>query len=380
VLVIAELALSLMLVAGAALLVESLWKLQNVPLGFRSEQVLATTVTLSQAGFSNKVRQVTFWNELLERVARIPGTEAVAVVGGLPPEDRSGLQTFARDDAPPPEPGHRGDNVVIRPVSSGYFRLMGIPLRRGRLFSSRNAGGPEEVVVNESLVRRYFPNEDPIGKRILRHETIVGVVGDVKNDGLQGVIQPEMNQAWPDAGNLASFQLLVRNVAAPENLAPLLRSEIRAINPDSPLTFRTLQDDVSILTVRPRFHTIVFGSFALAALLLAAVGAYGVLSYTVAQRAQEIGIRMALGAAPRQVINLVTGHALRLAIAGILTGVVGAWIVNRYLASLLFGVGPNDPVILTGVAILLAATALAASWLPAQRATRIDPMIALRAE
>jgi putative ABC transport system permease protein len=385
-LVIAELALSMLLVTAAALLLQSLWRLQNVTLGFSPERVLATQISLKGARYRERPRKIEFWNQLLERVSGVPGVDAVALSTGLPPQGASSLQTFSRADAPPPEPGHRGDNVVIRAVSKGYFQAMGIPLHTGRLFDERDGEkAPRVAVVNESLARKYFAHENPLGKQIMGHvehgwKTIAGIVADARNDGPNAPARPEMYQPFAQAGYIDSLALVVRGPSQPETLAPSVRDQVRALDRDLPLTFRTMEEQLATFSARPRFTTVLFGAFALVALVLAAVGTYGVLCYSVAQRTQEIGIRMALGAAPQQVLRGVFAQAFVLAAAGVGIGLAASLALTRYLASLLFEVKANDPFTFVSVAAVLVGTTLLATWLPARRATRVDPVIALRSE
>jgi putative ABC transport system permease protein len=383
-LVVVELALSLILLNGATLLIQSLWRLESVPLGFQPAKVLTTEVMLNR--YQDQQHRMAFVDGLLERVASIPGAEAAAVTTALPPVGKSADLSFTRDGYPVPESSDRADNVIARGVSPEYFRAMAIPLRRGRFFDSRDKPDAIRVcIVNEALVRRYFANEDPIGKRIMGRAgmdwlTISGVVADAKNDGLRAQVQPELYWPHRQIGVGDSLHLLVRTKIRPENLVALVRGEIRELNRDIPITFRTMEDELAVLTLQPRFNAVLIGMFSGIALLLATVGIYGVLSYSVTQRTREIGIRMALGAAQRDVIRMVAGNALRLAGAGIAIGLILVFALTRYLSSLLFEVRPTDPITLAGVCVLLAIIALAASWIPARHAARVDPLTALRDE
>jgi predicted permease len=349
-LVVAELALSLMLLAGATLLVRSLWRLESVPLGFQPAHVLTTQIMLNR--YPDGQHRMAFVEGLLERVASIPGAEAVAITTALPPEGKSADLPFTRDGDSMPESSDQAGNVIARGISPEYFRAMAIPLRRGRFFDNRDKQDALTVcIVNDALVRRHFANEDTIGKRIMGRAghhwlTIIGVVADAKNSGLRSQAEPELY--WPH-GQLdlpLSLNLLVRTKIRPENLVPLVRGEIRELNRDIPITFRTMDDELASLTLQPRFNAVLLGIFSGIALLLASVGIYGVLSYSVTQRTREIGIRMALGAAQRDVIRIVAGHALRLAGAGIAIGLILAFVMTRYLSSLLFEVRPTDPLTL----------------------------------
>jgi len=382
-LVVAELALSLMLLTGATLLIQSLWRLESVPLGFQPAQVLTTEVMLNQ--YPDQQQRMAFVDGLLERVASIPGVEAAAVATALPPVGKSADLPFTRAGYPMPESSDRADNVIARGVSPEYFRAMAIPLRRGRFFDNRDKQDTIRVcVVNEALVRRHFANEDPIGKRIMGRAgqdwlTIIGVVADAKNSGLRSPAQPE--QYWPHRQlylGAPSLNLVVRTTIRPENLVPLVRGEIRGLNRAVPLTFQRMDDELAALALQPRFDAVLLGIFSGIALLLATVGIYGVLSYSVTQRTREIGIRMALGAAEPDVLRMVISRALRLAGTGIGIGLVLTFAMTRFLGSLLFEVRPTDPLTLACVCVLLAAIALVASWAPARRAARVDPLTALR--
>jgi putative ABC transport system permease protein len=299
--------------------------------------------------------------------------------------DYTALETFSRDDRPLPEPGHRGDNVLLRAISADYFRAVGIPLVRGRLFNRRDETGPKVAIVNQALVRRYFPGEEPLGKRIERllpnldWKTIVGVVGDERNDGLRAEPQPEVYFPIPMHMPFEAI-LVVRTIADPLNTAAALQSELRALDKTLPVTIKTMPQQIADLVVRPRFQTIVVSVFSMLALLMAAVGVYGVASWAVAQRTREIGVRMALGAAPADVVRLVLGGALGPVSLGLLTGTAGALAAGRYLESLLFGVKPVDVGTLASAGLVLAATVLVATYIPARRAARANPAVTLRTE
>jgi len=262
---------------------------------------------------------------------------------------------------------------------------VGTPILRGRAIGEQDTPtSPAAVVIDEKFARAFFPNEDPIGKRIMGRAgqdwlTIIGVVADAKNSGLRSPAQPE--QYWPHRQlylGAPSLNLVVRTTIRPENLVPLVRGEIRGLNRAVPLTFQRMDDELAALALQPRFNAVLLGIFSGIALLLASVGIYGVLSYSVTQRTREIGIRMALGAAEPDVLRMVISRALRLAGTGIGIGLVLTFAMTRFLGSLLFEVRPTDPLTLACVCVLLAAIALVASWAPARRAARVDPLTALR--
>ncbi|MGH9611726.1 MAG: ADOP family duplicated permease, partial [Bryobacteraceae bacterium] len=258
-LVVAELALSLTLLMGAALLIQSLSRLENVRLGFEPGHLLTTDIKIN--GQSARPGS---WRDVLDGIARIPGVQDVALADGLPPENWYMSQFFSPSDRPRFKRGHRGDSVVVRPVSAGYFRAMGIPLRQGRLFEEGDRqGAPLVTIVNETLVHRYFPNENPIGMRILGQvdhdwRTIVGVVSDSKNRGLESAVEPEAYEPYSQVGAIRSMSLIVRTSVKPQYLIPVLRDQIRAVNRDVPLTFQTMEDNLSGLVAKPRFNTVLF--------------------------------------------------------------------------------------------------------------------------
>jgi len=386
-LLIAEIAFSMVLLTASALLVESLWHLENTPLGFQPERVLAVSIPLQGTDTQEAGRrQKQFQRDALERVEQIPGVAAVALADSLPPTGAGGLQTFSRDDRPLPEPGHRGDNMLVRTVSADYFRVMGIPLVRGRLFAASESREAAVVIVNQALVRRYFPNEDSLGKRIgglrpdVQWKTIVGIVGDERNDGLRSDPQPEAYLPIEQAHHLGDAWLVARTDAAPPNIAGTIERELRALDHTRPVTVETMPQQIADLVARPRFQTIVMSIFSALALVMAAVGVYGVASWAVAQRTREIGVRMALGAARADVLRLVLGGALGPICLGLLTGTAGALIAGRYLESLLFGVKPADGGTLASAGLVLAATVLVATYIPARRAAGANPAATLRSE
>ena len=383
----ADIAFSMVLLAGAALLMESLWRLENVPLGFQAERVVVASIPVQGTSYAKRSQQGELLDAALERAARIPGVISAAVADSLPPEGNGGIQTFSREDRPMPEPGHRGDNMIRRGVSPGYFRTMGIPLLRGRAFTADDTEhAPEVMIVNQALVRRYFPGEDPIGKRIgglrpdVTWKTIVGVVGDEKNDGIRSASQPEAFSPLTQEPELEVPSLTMRTVANPQDTAALLRADLRALDKTLLVTVQTLPEQLAGLLARPRFQTLMMAIFSALALAMAAVGVYGVASWSVAQRTREIGVRMALGAAPGDVLRLVLHGALRPLGLGLALGTAGALATTRYLESLLFGVKPNDTLTLAAAGCVLAATALFATYIPAQRAARTNPAVTLRSE
>jgi putative ABC transport system permease protein len=376
-LVTAELALSLVLLTGAGLLIQTLWKLKHIDTGVVAEHVLTTNVYLSRKQYSTPQREA-FFDNLLDRVASIPGVIAAGAAAGLPP-----YRTVAGSAGVDGRPVQEGpaDQVSFKDVTPGYFEALRIPLRAGRFVAPQDRRRPDVAVVNEALARHFFPGEDAIGKRITskfdRTRTIVGIVADVKNRGVQDPAQPELYRLDQD-GNLSV--LVIRAAGDPQALASLVREQVRALDRNTPLTFRTMTEQMDKEFTSQRFNSILLSSFAAIALLLAAIGIYGVMSYLVSQRRREIGIRMALGARTNQVLGLVIGHALRLVLAGVAVGVGLAVGLTRYLKTLLYGVAATDALTLFSVAYLMAAVALSASYFPALRASRVDPSKTLRCE
>jgi putative ABC transport system permease protein len=381
-LVVGELALSLVLLVGSGLLIQTLWRLQHVSTGFAAEHVLTTQIPLSENKYTQPAQRALLSN-LRDRVSRLPGVLSAALSDALPVTN-AGAMPFNIEGTPRHGFNEAAYEVGERLVSSTYFAVLGIPLRSGRLFTAQDAGANSGVaLVNETLLRRFFPNEDPIGKRVGtgyggNWMTIVGVVSDVKNHGLAEPPLPEV-YVLNDPHDIAST-LLVRGVGDPLALVAEVRDQVRAIDRNIPLTFTTLTHAVDDLVSSQRFNSILLSSFAGLALLLAAIGIYGVMSYLVTQRTQEIGIRMVLGARHGHVLSLIVGHAFRLTLAGVAIGVGLSLGLMRYLATLLYGVNSRDAWTFCSVAFLLIAVALLASYIPARRATRVDPISTLRTE
>jgi len=382
----AEIAFSMVLLAGAVLLMESLWRLEHVPLGFHPEHVLAVAVPLQGDTRESGRRQKQYQHDALERLGRLPGITAVALADSLPPDGWGAIQTFSREDRPFPEPGHRGDNMVVRAVNRDYFRAIGIPLISGRVFTEGETRESLVVIVNQALVRRYFPDDEPLGKRIggVRPEpqwkTIVGVVADEKNAGLRSDPQPEMYLPLERNHMVEDAWLVIRAAGEPPTVAGLVQHELRALDPHRPVTVQTMPEQLAGLLARPRFQTLMMAIFSMLALAMAAVGVYGVASWSVAQRTREIGVRMALGAAPGDVLRMVLHGALPPLCVGVIAGTAGALAATRYLESLLFGVKPDDSLTLATAACVLVATALLATYIPARRAAGANPAITLRSE
>jgi len=385
-LVIAETALALILVVGAGLLIKSFWRLQQVDAGIKTDHLLTFQISLPRNDYPEAVQKRIFFEQLLERAAAIPGVQSVGATHILPLSGAYSCDSFMRDDRPLP-PDDR-PCAEIRLITPDYFRTLGISLTRGRMFTERdNSGAGQVVMINEAMAEKFWPGEDPIGKRLTPDSgttvsrEIVGVVRDVKHFGLDMEAKPEYyipyNQdPWSSALNIA-----MRTTADPASLSQAVRSEVRALDSTLPVrNVRTMEQMVQRSVAEPRFRTLLLGVFAGVALLLSVLGIYGVMSWSVAQRTREVGVRMALGAAPADILKLLVGQAMIVAVIGVSLGLCAALMLTRVLASFLFEVNATDPVTFVAVSVLLIAAALLACYVPARRATKVDPMIALRYE
>jgi putative ABC transport system permease protein len=387
VLVLVEVALAMMLSVGAGLLIRSFERLSSVDPGFDAARVLSMQVNTAGYLKDSDPQFLEFCTGMIERVRSLPGVEAAGTSHFLPLGRIIPATDFWRADRPVPPPGEQpGTEVLV--VMPGYFAAMNIPLTRGRVFSEKDRqGAPLTVVVNQTLARSFYPGEDPIGKRLAidwgpgnpAHE-IVGVVGDVH--------QQAMNEAPKPGVFLSNLQLpsgplnlVVRSRLDPRRLAPAIEREIHSINRQIPISaVHTMDEYVSASVAAPRFHTILLTAFAGLALILAAVGIFGVISYSVAQRTRELGIRRALGADTGNLMRLVLSQGMRLAGAGIVIGGAAAMALTRLLQKLLYGVEPTDAVTFCEVALVLAIVSLVACYIPARRAARVNPTEALRME
>ena len=386
--VITELALAVMLLTGAGLLIKSLWRLQKVDLGIRPERVLTMQLALWGQRYDKPEKARDFNSRLVEQTRSLPGVRAAAVSNSLPPDETEfssvftieGRTAVSKNEAP---------IAYFNEVSPEYFQALGIPLRSGRSFTAGDsADAPEVVLINETFQRHFFPGEDPIGKRLnLGSERepdwnqIVGVVGDVKYNGVADDVQPALYLAAQQAPMWGVSLVIKTDVADPLSLTTAVRNEIRKLDPDLPVTqVSSMEQRLSRAIAQPRFRTTLIGIFAAIALVLACVGIYGVMSYSVTQRTHEIGIRMALGAGRHNVLKLVIGQGAWLAIIGVAFGLGGAFALTRLMAGLLFGVTPTDAATFISVPLGLIFVALLACYIPARRATKVDPLVALRYE
>ena len=385
-LAIAEVALAVVVLIGAGLLIRSFIRLRGVDPGFRPAGVLTVRVPLAGGRNTKGERRIAFFKQVTDRIATLPGVRAVGAVNVLPLTGLGVGATFAVEGRPPPSAEQRPLGLM-RSVNSAYFSAMGIPLVAGRApADSDTALSPPVIVVNQTLARRFWPGASAIGGRLAidqiggRVAEIVGVVGDVKPDRINGAEWPTIYVPYAQ-GPAAAMTLAVRTAGAPLGLASAVTREVRQLDPDQPVAdVRTMEEVVNLAVSGARFQTALLASFAGVAFLLAAVGIYGVISYDVSQRTNEIGIRMALGAQPADVQRLILGQGARLAVYGIVAGLLGAGVLTRWMGTMLFGVGPTDVWTYAAVSILLAVVALAASYVPSRRAMVPDPVIALRHE
>jgi putative ABC transport system permease protein len=384
--VVTETALAIVLLVGAGLLIRSFARLQQVNVGFNPRQLLTAQVGLPRAQYAKPEQWISFYRQTLERMNALPGAQEAAVAVPLPLSDSYFNLAFEIEGRPPRSKSDAptADFVAISP---NYFHVMQVPLLRGREFSDADSeSGPKVCAISSSLAQQLFPSERALGQRILigypasSSREVVGIVGDVKDSDLSARQSAQIyvpfvqNPFW-------AADIAVRSPARPSALSGALREQIRAIDPALPVVeVRPMAEVMGSSIAQPRFRTALLSLFGAVALLLAAIGIYGVLAYSVAQQTREIGIRMALGANPGKVLRLVLGRGLRLAGAGTLIGVLAALMLTQLLNSLLFGVSATDPLTFAAVAGLLLLVALLACYVPARRAMRVDPMVALRYE
>jgi len=377
------------LLVGAGLLIQSLWRLQHVNPGLQPENILTFNLSLPDVRYSSE-KQVRFYRDLMTRVRALPGVQSASAVMPLPLSgDRFGIsfQIEGRPVAPKDEPS--ADMFI---AETNYFRTMGIPIVKGRDFEDRDQHGSTPVVIiTEQFARQYFPGEDPVGKRIhpgistwdnedSTMREIIGVAGDIRNRALS--TEPRPAYYMPQS-QLPFTQLIavVKSTNDPRALTSSLTREVRAMDPELPVfSVKTMEEYISSSVAAPRFNTTLLSIFAAVALVLTIIGLYGVMSYSVAQRTNEIGIRMALGAQTRDVLGLIVKDGMKLVLLGLVLGISGALVLTRLLSSLLFGVTTRDPATFVAIAALLSFVAILACYIPAWRATRVDPLEALRCE
>jgi putative ABC transport system permease protein len=388
-LVVAEIALALVLLVGAGLMMQSLRRLLQADPGFRTENLLTCSISLPPAKYTDQARVATFHQHLLNRLQSAPGVEGAATVSVLPLVGGNTTRFFVAGQ-PRPEPGKETE-ANLRDISTSYFSVMGVPVVAGRPFAvTDDVNAPPVIIVNQTLARLAFSSENPIGQRLIftggdpTPTEIVGVVGDEKVNGLDAIITPVVYFPFlQDSNPGVMANLVVRTSSAPGAQANVIRNECLALEPAMAVYgIGTLEETMTNLpaTFMRRYPALLIGLFAAVALLLAAVGVYGVISYSVSQQTREIGIRIALGAGRRDVLRLVMGQGLTVTAGGIAIGLGAAWALTRLMSGLLFQVSATDTTTYAVVALLLAGVALMACFLPARRATKVDPMVALRYE
>jgi putative ABC transport system permease protein len=384
-LLVAEVALSLVLLVGAALLLRSFARLMDVNPGFQPDRVLSFSVALPPVTYPEDPQRVAFFDRLLDRLRTLPGVEAAGMVQQIP--IRGDYMLSFEIDKRPPLPPSQSPSANYRVVSPGYFQALGIPLRHGRDFTARDdAATPKVAVVDEAFVQRHFAGEEPLGRGIdIGNGTdgfyeIVGVVGNVRHEGLGEPSRPTMYVPYRQ-DVFSAMTIMLRTSGNPADLSATARQAVRELDGSLPaFAVAPLTSVITESVARRRFSMMLIGVFAVVALFLAAVGLYGVVAYTVSQRTQELGLRMAIGAQRGDVLRLVLGGGMKLALLGIIMGLGAALAAARFVSSMLFQVTPFDPWSYAATAVLLLAVSALACYVPARRATAVDPLVALRTE
>jgi putative ABC transport system permease protein len=386
--VVAQVALALVLLIGSTLMIRSFLRLQAVDPGFQTENLLTLRVTVPRTKYQEDAQVVAFFRQALERLKSLPDVRSVGAVSALPFGGNLGARTsFWIEGRPAPPPGEEL-STDVRVTDENYFQTIGIPLLSGRTFTEQEAKEDRRVIViNEAMARQHFPGENPIGRHLRvqmmpdpQPTEIIGVVADAKYKTLEGPAFPMVYWAHPQLV-YSEMTMIMRTNGEPLNLAAAARREIQTIDKDQPVAeVRTMQSWIDQLTARSRFGMLLLSIFAGLALVLAAIGIYGVMSYSVTQRTHELGIRIALGAKALDVLKLILGRGLALTLVGIALGLAASLALTRFLSSLLFGVSATDPVTFLGLSLLLTAVALLACYIPTRRAMKVDPMVALRNE
>ncbi len=388
-LAVAEIALSFVLLVGAGLLIRSFLQLQDVNPGFSADHLLTVNLSLPAAKYPENQQVVNLYDQLLARLAVQPGVQSATVTTALPLAGGSEYAAFTVEGRIPARTDRQPD-AESRIVGPDYFRALQIPLRKGRLLEERDAtGAPDVVVINETMTRKYFGGDDPIGKRITFGDaqaadaewfTVVGIAGDVRGSSLNAEPYAQVYGSYRQSPRRA-MTVVLRTAGEPLALAAIVRQQVAALDPQQPLyNMRTAEQVLAASIARPRFNMLLIALLAGIALVLAGIGVYGVISYSVTQRTRELGVRMALGASAGNVLKLVVGEGMFLAGIGIAIGIAAAIGVSRIMASLLYAVTATDPFTFVSLALLLAAIAFVACYIPARRATKVDPMVALRYE
>jgi putative ABC transport system permease protein len=385
-LIAAEMALAFVLLAGAGILVRTLWSMEQVERGFNPERVAVTTVSLPPALFAEAGDVRGFYARLLERVRGLPGVQSAATTTGvlMPVVTNSSIMSI--EGRPDPPLGQQIE-YPVEVVSPGFFETLEIPVAAGRTFTEQDhATAPRAVIVNETFARHAWPSQDPIGRRVKFGTsanqqpwiTVVGVIRDVRRGELTRVTRPEIYLSGLQSTPRTQV-LIVRTAGDPTQILAAVRRQVQELHPQLPLfATGTLEAELSETLSQPRFRAVLLAGFALIALLLASIGIYGVTAHAVSQRTQEVGVRMALGAQRSDVLALILRQHLRPAVLGVGLGLVGAFALARFMESMVYGVGATDPATFVVMGTTLLLVAVAACWIPAQRATRVDALVALR--
>ena len=383
-LVVFESAIAVMLLIGAGLLVRSLVALQNVDPGFDPNNVLTMRISLPMQKYDTPEKAANFFGQLQTRVAALPGVESAAFISELPLSNQPNDMPFTVEGRPPVASISEGFGADFRMVTQTYFNALRIPLLRGRNFTEQEVQQSDKVLlVSQQLVDQIFPNEEPLGKRLVMAMSgepyeIIGIVGDIRHQSLGAPGVPTMYMPSLMRG---STNVVLRTNVDPLSIVAGVRKEVQALDPDQPIAaVKTMNDWVATSTAAPRYRTTLLALFAALAMILAATGIYGVMSYSVAQRTHEIGVRMAMGARQFDVLKMVVRQGMILALVGVVLGLAGAYALTRVMSTLLFGVTAKDPITFGAVAALLIAVAFIACFVPARRATKVDPLVALRYE
>ncbi len=387
VLVAGELALALVLLIGCGLMIRAFWKLQEVHTGLNAQNVITMRIALPRGTYSKDEEANSFWTRFEERLHRLPGVESAALFSGLPPARSPNMNDTEIEGFVMRKDGPIQNVDYYQAVTKDYFSTMGIRLMSGRLFDDRDVpSGSGTVIINQTMAQTFWPGQDPLGRRIKPDAswiTVIGVVEDVKNAGLDKAAGTELYLPLrqPDSSGYRTMYVALKSKGDPRSLVISVRREMSSLDPNLPLSQIRLMDEVlSLAQSRPRFLTLLLTLFSGVALAIATVGIYGVISYSVERRSKEFGLRIALGAQPWDVLGLVMKQGAGLAIAGVVAGLIAAFALTRLMSSLLFGIKPTDPVTFASVTLVLATIALLASYVPARRATKVDPIKTLRYE
>jgi len=383
ILVVAEVSLTVLLLTGAGLMLRTLWELRKVDPGFRTDRLLAMKITLPDTRYISRAHRAAFLDRAQESIRSLPGVNSIAAVNHLPMSGDHDWGSFNVVGRAAQDWGH-SPSAEGRSVSANYFTTVGIPLLQGRQFEPGAVDATSSIIVNQAFAREYWPNQNPIGQQLMslderpRTRVVVGVVGNVKHFGLDSAADPEMYTLY---GWWRSMTLVIRCSADPDSMVSAVRRRIAALDPEAPLYDIALAEQLIDRTIAPRrLDLLLLGIFAAVALLLAVVGVYGLLAYTVSRRTREIGIRLALGARPAGMLRLVIGEGLRLIAGGLALGTVASLALTQLMRSLLYGVKAADPLTFGAVAALLTASGAFACYLPARRAMKVEPLTALRVE